>query len=145
MISVRISADVKNAVVASAEYFTRYPIPQHPDELSQHSGVRLRMSTYGGLYDWEFVEDNREFSVKINGSVICNNVYDILEAVRRGFGLAYLPLDMVQPLIDSGELISVLHDWCPLWPWLHLYYPNRRQHSRAMSLMVEALRFHVND
>lgn len=145
MISVRISADVKNAVVASAEYFTRYPIPQHPDELSQHSGVRLRMSTYGGLYDWEFVEDNREFSVKINGSVICNNVYDILEAVRRGFGLAYLPLDMVQPLIDSGELISVLHDWCPLWPGLHLYYPNRRQHSRAMSLMVEALRFHVND
>jgi hypothetical protein len=55
MISVRISTDVKNAVVGSAEY-TRHPIPQHPTELSQHSGVRLRMSTYGGLYDWEFVE-----------------------------------------------------------------------------------------
>ncbi|HCT3869712.1 TPA: LysR family transcriptional regulator [Klebsiella michiganensis] len=75
----------------------------------------------------------------------CNNVYDILEAVRRGFGLAYLPLDMVQPLLDSGELVSVLQEWCPLWPGLHLYYPNRRQHSRAMSLMVEALRFHAND
>ncbi|WP_423766824.1 LysR substrate-binding domain-containing protein [Enterobacter hormaechei] len=145
MISVRISADVKNAVVGSAEYFTRHPIPQHPTELSQHSGVRLRMSTYGGLYDWEFIEGNREFSVKINGPVICNNVYDILEAVRRGFGLAYLPLDMVQPLLDSGELVSVLQEWCPLWPGLHLYYPNRRQHSRAMSLMVEALRFHAND
>lgn len=142
MISVRISPDVKNTVVGSADYFKRHPVPEHPNALTQHKGIRLRTSTYGGLYDWEFVENDREFDVRVSGPVICNNVYDILEAAKDGFGLAYLPQEMVQPWLDSGELISVLQDWCPLWPGLHLYYPNRRQHSRAMVLMVDALRFH---
>ncbi|WP_391488429.1 LysR family transcriptional regulator [Leclercia tamurae] len=142
MISVRISPDVKNTVVGSAEYFTRFPLPERPEDLTQHRCIRLRTSTYGGLYDWEFTEDQREFAVRIGGPVICNNAYDILEAAKAGLGLAYLPQDMVQPWLDSGELVSVLEAWCPLWPGLHLYYPNRRQHSRAMTLMVEALRFH---
>ena len=141
MISVRIGPDVKNTVVGSADYFARHAAPQTPDELSQHRCIRLRTSTYGGLYDWEFTDGQRTFDVRINGPVICNNAYDIFEAAKEGFGLAYLPLDMVQPWLDSGELVSVLQTWCPVWPGFHLYYPNRRQHSRAMTLLVDALRY----
>lgn len=141
MISVRIGPDVKNTVVGSADYFAQHAVPQTPDELSQHRCIRLRTSTYGGLYDWEFTDGQRTFDVRINGPVICNNAYDIFEAAKEGFGLAYLPLDMVQPWLDSGELVSVLQTWCPVWPGFHLYYPNRRQHSRAMTLLVDALRY----
>ncbi len=141
MISVRIGPDVKNTVVGSADYFAQHAVPQTPDELSQHRCIRLRTSTYGGLYDWEFTDGQRTFDVRINGSVICNNAYDIFEAAKEDFGLAYLPLDMVQPWLDSGELVSVLQTWCPVWPGFHLYYPNRRQHSRAMTLLVDALRY----
>lgn len=141
MISVRIGPDVKNTVVGSADYFAQHAVPQTPDELSQHRCIRLRTSTYGGLYDWEFTDGQRTFDVRIDGPVICNNAYDIFEAAKEGFGLAYLPLDMVQPWLDSGELVSVLQAWCPVWPGFHLYYPNRRQHSRAMTLLVDALRY----
>lgn len=141
MISVRIGPDVKNTVVGSADYFARHSVPATPDELSQHRCIRLRTSTYGGLYDWEFTDGKRSFDVRVTGPVICNNAYDILDAAKEGFGLAYLPLDMVQPWIDSGQMVSVLQPWCPIWPGLHLYYPSRRQHSRAMTLMVEALRY----
>ncbi|WP_313124962.1 LysR family transcriptional regulator [Pseudescherichia sp.] len=141
MISVRIGPDVKNTVVGSADYFAQHAAPQTPDELSQHRCIRLRTSTYGGLYDWEFTDGQRTFDVRIDGPVICNNAYDIFEAAKEGFGLAYLPLDMVQPWLDSGELVSVLQTWCPVWPGFHLYYPNRRQHSRAMTLLVDALRY----
>ncbi len=141
MISVRIGPDVKNTVVGSADYFAQHAVPETPDELSQHRCIRLRTSTYGGLYDWEFTDGQRTFDVRINGPVICNNAYDIFEAAKEGFGLAYLPLDMVQPWLDSGELVSVLQAWCPVWPGFHLYYPNRRQHSRAMTLLVDALRY----
>lgn len=141
MISVHIGPDVKNTVVGSADYFSRHSVPNTPDELSQHQCIRLRTSTYGGLYDWEFTDGKRTFDVRVIGPVICNNAYDILDVAKEGFGLAYLPLDMVQPYIDSGQMVSVLQAWCPLWPGLHLYYPNRRQHSRAMTLMVEALRY----
>jgi len=141
MISVRISPDIENRVVGSATYFERYPYPQTPADLGTHQCIRLRTSTYGGLYDWEFSENGRTFDVRVSGQVICNNAYDILEAAHSGFGLAYLPQEMVQPGLDSGKLIAVLQPWSPVWPGFHLYYPNRRQHSRAMALMVDALRY----
>ncbi|WP_446331125.1 LysR substrate-binding domain-containing protein [Burkholderia sp. SR8] len=62
------------------------------------------------------------------------------EAAKAGFGLAYPPEDMVRPLVSKGQLVSVLEDWCPVWPGLHLYYPDSRQPSRAMTLLVDALR-----
>lgn len=79
-------------------------------------------------------------NARVDGAVTFNNAYDIFEAVKAGFGLAYLPEDMVRPLVSKRQLVSVLEDWCPVWPGFHLYYPNRRQPSRAMTLLVEALR-----
>jgi DNA-binding transcriptional LysR family regulator len=65
----------------------------------------------------------------------------IREAVLDGFGLAYLPQDMVQQHLDEGRLVSLLADWCPPLPAYHLYYPSRRQQLPAFALLVEALRY----
>jgi DNA-binding transcriptional LysR family regulator len=63
------------------------------------------------------------------------------DAALRGLGLAYMPEDQVQDLIDDGKLIRVLEDWCEPFPGYHLYYPNRRHASPAFALVLEALRF----
>lgn len=140
MISVRIGPDIRNMVVASAAYLlTRRP-PKTPQDLTDHTCINLRTSTYGGLYEWEFSKGKQTINARVEGSVTFNNAYDILEAAKAGFGFAYLPEEMVRPWIDSGELVSVLADWCPVWPGFHLYYPNRRQPSRAMALLVDAMR-----
>lgn len=141
MISVRIGPDVRNTVVGSKAYFRNRQRPITPRDLIEHVCINLRTSTYGGLYEWEFVKGRRTTSARVDGAVIFNNAYDILEATKAGFGLAYLPEDLVSQHIAQGQLISVLEDWCPVWPGLHLYYPNRRQPSRAMTLLVDALRY----
>ena len=141
MISVRIGPDVRNMVVGSKRYFAGRTLPKTPRALTEHVCINLRTSTYGGLYEWEFVKGKRVVNARVDGTVIFNNAYDIFEAVKAGFGLAYLPEDMVRPYVSKGQLISVLEDWCPVWPGLHLYYPNRRQLSRAMTLLVEAMRY----
>jgi DNA-binding transcriptional LysR family regulator len=41
----------------------------------------------------------------------------------------------------AGRLRRLLGDWCPPFPGYHLYYPSRRQHSPAFSLLLEALRY----
>ena len=51
-----------------------------------------------------------------------------------------LPEEEFAPHIDEGRLVRVLQDWCPPFPGYHLYYPSRRQHSPAFSLVVDALR-----
>jgi DNA-binding transcriptional LysR family regulator len=141
MISVRIGPDVRNMVVGSKSYFAGRPRPRTPRELTEHVCINLRTSTYGGLYEWEFTKGKRAVNARVDGTVTFNNAYDIFEAAKDGFGLAYLPEDMVRPYVSKGQLVSVLEDWCPVWPGFHLYYPNRRQPSRAMTLLVDALRY----
>ncbi|EER60968.1 transcriptional regulator, LysR family [Acidovorax delafieldii 2AN] len=141
MISVRIGPDVRNMVVGSKSYFADRPVPKTPRDLTEHACINLRTSTYGGLYEWEFTKGKRAVNARVDGTVTFNNAYDVFEAAKAGFGLAYLPEDMVRPYVAKGQLVSVLEDWCPVWPGFHLYYPNRRQPSRAMTLLVEALRY----
>lgn len=141
MISVRIGPDVRNTVVASKSYFAKRTPPKTPHELTEHACISLRLSTRGGLYEWEFFKGKRVVNARTDGPLVFNNAYDILEAAKAGFGLAYLPADLVEPFVREGELVTVLEDWCPTWTGLHLYYPNRRQPSRAFTLLVDALRF----
>jgi DNA-binding transcriptional LysR family regulator len=63
----------------------------------------------------------------------------MLNAALAGFGLAYVPEELAQPHVAAGRLRRVLEDWCPPFPGYHLYYPSRRQASRAFALLVDAL------
>ena len=66
----------------------------------------------------------------------------ILDAALAGFGVAYMPEDLVQARVAAAKLIHVLADWCPRFPGYHLYYPSRRQTTPAFATVVEALRYH---
>ena len=43
--------------------------------------------------------------------------------------------------VAAGRLVRVLEDWCPIWQGYHLYYPSRRQSSRALTLLIDTLRY----
>jgi DNA-binding transcriptional LysR family regulator len=76
----------------------------------------------------------------VEGPLVFNGTAPMLDAALAGFGLAYVPEDMVQEHISEGRLIRVLEDWCPPYPGYHLYYPSRRQPTPAFALLVNALR-----
>jgi len=54
MISMRITDDVRFAVVAAPAYLARRGIPQGPADLHAHSCIRLRLSA-GGFLLWTFI------------------------------------------------------------------------------------------
>jgi len=72
---------------------------------------------------------------------VFNGSAPMLKAALAGFGLAYLPEDLVQADLAKGRLIRVLTDWCPPFSGYHLYYPSRRQVTPAFALLVDALRY----
>jgi hypothetical protein len=47
----------------------------------------------------------------------------------------------VQPHVDAGRLRRVMDDCCPSFPGLHAYHPSHRNSSRAMQLVIEAIRY----
>jgi DNA-binding transcriptional LysR family regulator len=141
MIAVRIRPAMRMAVVGSPTYFERRPSPKLPQDLTAHNCINLRLPTHGGLYAWEFEKAGRELNVRVDGQLTFNTLALRLDAVLAGLGIAYLPEDQVRSHISTGRLIRVLADWCPPFPGYHLYYPSRRQHSQAFTLLVDALRY----
>lgn len=140
MIAVRIAPDMRMTVVGSADYFARHGIPETPEQLANHSCINMRLPTLGGLYVWEFEKDGREIRVRVEGQLTLNNLPQRIDAAEAGLGLAYVPEDTVQDAIAKGRLIPALQTWCPYFDGYHLYYPSRRQHTTAFSLLVDALR-----
>jgi DNA-binding transcriptional LysR family regulator len=141
MIAVRIGPDMRMAVVGAPSYFAHRSQPKKPHDLNDHSCINLRLPTHGGLYAWEFEKDGRELKVRVEGQLVFNGTFQMLNAALAGFGLAYVPEDLAQPHVAKGRLKQVLEAWCPLFSGYHLYYPSRRQSSTAFALLVDALRY----
>ncbi len=141
MISVKIGPDIKFAVIGSPSYFQQNKIPQNPEELTHHRCINLRLPTYNNIYAWEFEKDNTTLKIQVNGQVTFSRVHDIIQASLDGFGLGYVPYEVVKHQIQSGKLISVLEDWLPFWAGYYLYYPSRHQHTQAFKLLIDALRY----
>jgi DNA-binding transcriptional LysR family regulator len=140
MIAVRIGPDLRMAVVGAPSYFKRQAEPKKPQDLINHRCINLRLPTQGGLYAWEFEKGTRKLRVRVEGPLIFNGSYQMLNAALAGFGVAYVPEDLTQPHLARGRLKRVLEDWCPPFSGYHLYYPSRRQTTPAFALLVEALR-----
>lgn len=141
MVAVRIGPDLKIAVVGSPAYFATRTQPKTPQELDRHNCINLRLPTHDSLLTWEFEQNGHVLKVHGQGQWVFNTGSAILRAALAGFGLAYLPADMVAQHVAEGRLVSVLQDWCPAFPGYHLYYPSRRQSSPAFQLVVDALRY----
>jgi len=140
MIAMRIGPDITMAVVASPSYFSRHPRPKTPQDLTAHNCITVRATTTASAVPWRFRKRGRELNVRVEGQIIVNNLPLRLNAALAGMGLAYLDQAEVQHYLASGELVSVLADWCPERTGYHIYYPSRQYPSAAFSLLIRALR-----
>lgn len=140
MIAVRIGEDLRMAVVGTPDYFARHGKPRTPHELQQHRCINLRLPTHGNLQVWEFEKNGVPLNVRVDGQWVFNNTSSRLRAALAGYGLAYVPEDMIEDHLKDGSLLRVMKEWCPAFPGYHLYYASRRQSSPAFQLVVDALR-----
>lgn len=140
MIAVPIGPPLRMAAVALPAYFAARGIPEHPRDLMSHGCINQRMQTSGGLYVWDFEQQDRQVNVRVDGQLIFNTSTHIVDAALAGLGIAYLPEEEFEPHLREGRLQRVLEDWCPPFSGYYLYYPSRRQPSPAFTLVANALR-----
>ncbi|PRH87408.1 LysR family transcriptional regulator [Labrys okinawensis] len=140
MIAVRVTSDLRTAVVASPDYFDRFPPPETPRDLHRHRCIGYRQTTQGGLYRWEFDQDGRAFNVAVDGPLILGDPDLMISAALDGVGVAYCIEQHIQEHLDSGRLLRVLEAWCLPYPGFFLYYPGRRQMPAALRVLVDFLR-----
>jgi DNA-binding transcriptional LysR family regulator len=138
MIAVRVSKDLRLAVVGSPEYFKSHSIPRHPRDLKDHACIGFRFSS--GLYRWEFEKGRRAITVNPRGPVTFDDPDLVLQAVLKGMGIGTAMEEILRERIAKGHLVQVLRDWCPTFPGYFLYYPSRRNQPAALAALIDALR-----
>jgi DNA-binding transcriptional LysR family regulator len=106
----------------------------------KHNCITLRLASSGGLYAWELRHDGQDMECGCAASCLQRRLPDPAcgaERLRPGL----LPEDLAGAHVHAGRLLSVMEDWCPSFPGLHAYYPSRRQNSRALALVIDAIRY----
>jgi DNA-binding transcriptional LysR family regulator len=98
---------------ASPDYLRRHGAPATPQDLARHrclrlrtSGMRLRAMT---LIDPD--DDDRTIEVDVPAVLSANHSDTLMRATINGAGISSQPVDLVAPLLKSGELQRVLAPW----------------------------------
>ncbi|WP_084805452.1 LysR family transcriptional regulator [Bradyrhizobium sp. NAS80.1] len=138
MIAVRVTPDLRLAVVGSPRYFSSRRIPQKPTDLSDHRCITLRLP--GGPYRWEFERGRKSVTISVNGPLVIDDTHLVIQAALAGVGLGLVYEEQVAEDIAKRRLIRVLEDWTPPIPGFFMYYPNRQHQPAALSALVNALR-----
>ena len=140
MIAVPIGGDWRMVVIASPSYLSQNPAPGTPQDLITHNCINMRQTTFGGLYAWEFEKDGREIRVRVEGQLTFNTSIAMIDAAIAGYGVAFVPDDLLGDHVAQGRLTLLLEEWCPRFAGYQLYYPSRRQMSAALRVVIDALR-----
>lgn len=143
MVSVRLSAPFRFAVVARADYVKAHGKPKRISDLVNHRCIGLRPEKNSAPMRWEFATGRRRQSVAVTGQLMLNDWERVVDAAVCGFGFAYVPRPLAGPLIQSGELVSVLDDCSIESDGIFLYYPKAAHASATLKAFVTVARTHV--
>lgn len=141
MIAVRLTPDLRVAVVASPAYIASHGVPSTPHDLRDHRCINYRWAHDGSVYRWRFERGSEAVEVRVDASVTVNDTNVIIGSALGGAGFAYMLEDVVSEHIAAGRLVRVLDDWCQPGSAFHLYYSGGRYMSAPLRAMIEFFRY----
>jgi DNA-binding transcriptional LysR family regulator len=139
MVAVRVTPDLRTAVVGSPDYLGSRPRPRTPHDLRDHTCINYRWAGSRALYRWPFEKAGEALEVAVEGPLTLNDTDLILAAALDGVGLACILESAVAGHVAAGRLVRVLEEWCQPFPGFFLYYPGRRQVPMALRALIDFL------
>ena len=140
MIAVRLVDEFRIMAVASPAYLAHHPRPSTPEDLHVHNCVRLRWDWDGSVQSWVFENAGRRIEVAVDGSLVLNDMYLVVNAVLDGIGVGYVSELLISSHIANGRLVPLLGNWCGHVSGVFLYYPSRRQMPGALRAFIDFMR-----
>lgn len=119
---------------AAPAYLAQHGAPAALADLTRHNCL------IGTSDVWNFQAEGEDLNLRVQGNWRCNSGQAVLDAALRGLGLCQLPDYYVLPHIRSGELKVLLPETRQGGHAVWGLYPQRRQTSSKLRLVVERLR-----
>ena len=139
MIALPLGLARRNVVVGSPTYLKARGTPVTPQDLADHSCLRVRLPN-GTIHRWPFEKEGRSLHIDVEGAMTLDEASLARTAVLASVGLTLAMESDVRDDIDAGRLVRVLEDWTPTLSPLSLYYPSRRNPTAAFRAFVDFAR-----
>jgi DNA-binding transcriptional LysR family regulator len=133
---VRLSGDLRWFVAGAPSYFAKHGHPKTPRDLLKHSAIRYRFPS-GTLYRWELEERGRSVVVDVPGAITVNEGTLMLQLVREGLGLAYMPDIHLGEDLARGTLVTTLDAYAPTSPGFYLYFTAGAQKQPKLRAFID--------
>ncbi|TBR42774.1 LysR family transcriptional regulator [Marinomonas agarivorans] len=123
---------------ASKAYVEQYGVPHTLAELQQHQCL------IGSKNHWLFQDNGQTKEIKLTGKWRSNSGLALLDAVRKGLGIAQLPDYYVSGDLANGRLLSLLSQYQYPYSGVWLVYPNVQQPSPKLQFLCDYLTSHFS-
>lgn len=127
MVAMKIYGPITHVVVGSPKYFNKMGRPKHPKDLLNHNCLNFRFGKATVYERWEFEQKGKEFQIQVQGSMISNDSFSLLNSAVNGLGVVYYIKEMIEDKIKSGKLEVVLEQFACKGEGFYLYYPKSSQ------------------
>ena len=106
-------------VCVSPDYLNTHPTITHPRDLKAHNCFIY--SYFQGKNVWPI-----EGGIEVTGNLRVNNTMFMMESIKQGLGIGFIPDFVCQQAIDSGQVVEVLADSKKSLLTLYALYPVRK-------------------
>jgi DNA-binding transcriptional LysR family regulator len=126
---------VRWVLVAAPGYCKQHGTPKAPLDLRQHSCIAF--GAVAAPNSWTLESGGKQVEVRITPRLTVNDLEIMLDAARRGVGVARLPEFACRDDIRKGRLRHVLCDWSSEEAPLHAVYPTAQYLSPKVVAFIE--------
>ncbi|BFM50706.1 LysR family transcriptional regulator [Marinomonas sp. THO17] len=125
--------DREEFLCASREYVDQFGVPHTLAELNKHKCL------LGSKSHWLFQQEGHRKEVRVSNQWRSNSGPALLDAVKKGLGIAQLPDYYVKDEIAAGRLVSLLPQYQYPYSGVWLVYPKAQHPSPKLSAICDYL------
>lgn len=120
-------------ICASPDYLAKHGIPEHPNELTNHSCITFHASAGS---NWRMSIAGQEVQVPITNTIKVNNGQAIRVAALNNMGVILQPKALLEKDVSSGKLIQLFPQYqLPSRPMHIVYYRDQRMTLKLRSFI----------
>lgn len=132
--------EMRRVVVASPTFLSKHGRPAHPNDLLAANCVRVadHTPTWGGFRD-----GSKTLKLSVSGNLEFNHIAPAVQACAAGAGFGQFLWYQVAPLLNTGELHTVLESFEDKPRPIHVVYPHARLLPARTRAFIDFIRLEL--
>lgn len=148
-LSIRITADLQASdivrrmgscrivAVASQAYLDARGTPRRPQDLTRHDCLVYSLGP--SRYRWTFQRAGQPLMITVRPRMVADNGTALVQAAAQGLGVTLQPDFIIQPFLDSGQVVEVLKGYEPPPLGIFAVLASNRYIPRRVSALIDHL------